>query len=253
MIEEVVEGIRLGVGDCIGMELVDRFDLLYIDPPFGPIGEDKYYGECETFDGYIEYIYERVVRLCEGKEDYNVVIHIDPKASHYLKVRFDSFFGRDSFCNEIIWGWSGPSSNKGHLPRKHGVLLWYGKGDYVFNPVYVSYNEAALRVGGKTSWAGEKKEVREYIKRGKMIEDWWVDIPPLIRNESEKRGYATQKPVKLLERIVGMLSREGGLVIDPMFGSGTTAIACKNLGRLFYGSDKSVEAMNIAKKALLGS
>ena len=59
--------------------------------------------------------------------------------------------------------------------------------------------------------------------------------------------------MKLLERIVGMLSREGGLVIDPMFGSGTTAIACKNLGRLFYGSDKSVEAMNIAKKALLGS
>ena len=220
-----------------------------MDPPFGPKNEDTYYGVGDNLEEFLAYIKERVLHLTKGRRDFNFVLQVDPKASHYLKVELDKVLGRENFQNEIIWGFSGPSVSKRHLPRKHGVVLWWGLGDYPYNPVRVPYKEG-LSVGGKTSWAKGEADVEGYLEKGKLLEDWWVDIPALVRNEKEKRGYATQKPVKLLERIVGMLSNKGGLVIDPMFGSGTTGLAALRLGRSFLGSDLNPEALKIAEQAL---
>ena len=243
--------MKIYTGDCLNvLSIPEHFDLLYLDPPFGPVGEDIYYGVGDSLEEYVDYVYERIIRICSKAKNYNVVVQLDPKASHYLKVKLDGFFGRRNFQNEIIWGWSAPSNNTRHLPRKHGVLLWWGMGKYVFNPIHVPYKAESLRVGGKTSWAKETKDISTYLERGKLIEDWWTDIPPLVRNEAEKRGYATQKPIKLLERVVRMLSNPDGLVIDPMFGSGTTLLAAQNLGRQFIGSDKNPEAVAIAMGAL---
>lgn len=243
---------QLFLGDCLeSLKDIPPCDLIYMDPPFGPVGEDVYYGVGDTFEDYIEYMLERIKHVCFGQKDFNFVLHVDPKASHYLKVEVDKILGRKNFQNEIVWAWSGPSNTKRHLPRKHGVLLWWGVGEYPFTQERIPH-KGNLSVGGKSSWAGDAVEVdvQEYLARGKPLEDWWVDIPPLIRGGSEKRGWETQKPRKLLERVVKMLSREGSLVLDPFMGSGTTGLAALNTGRRFLGSDKSEAALKIAGDAL---
>ncbi len=241
---------QIHLGDCLeALKDIPPCDLIYMDPPFGPVGEDVYYGVGDTFEEYLDYRLERIKHVCSGQKDFNFVLHVDPKASHYLKVEVDKVLGRKNFQNEIVWAWSGPSNTKRHLPKKHGVLLWWGVGNYPYNPERVPH-KGNLHVGGKSSWAGEEVDVQEYLSRGKPLEDWWADIPPLIRNESEKRGWETQKPVRLLERVVKMFSREGSLVLDPFTGSGTTGIAALKCGRKFLGSDKSPEAVEISERAL---
>lgn len=60
-----------------------------------------------------------------------------------------------------------------------------------------------------------------------------------------KRYHPTQKPVRLVEHLVRVHSREGDLVADPFMGSGTTAVAARNLGRRFVGFEVSREHYNV--------
>ena len=69
---------------------------------------------------------------------------------------------------------------------------------------------------------------------------------------AEGRKYPTQKPIKLLERIIEMSTDEGDIVLDPVAGSGTTGIAAKNLKRSYILFDKNPEAVILCKKALQG-
>lgn len=236
------------VQDCLTLPKpqVEGARLLYLDPPYGPQGEDTYFGVGKDADAYLAYVVDRVQVLSSYMVDYNVVVHVDPKYSHYLKVALDGVLGRENFKNEIVWCYSGPSVAKTHMPRKHDVLLWYGMGSYVYNPIYVPY-VAGLRVGGGSAWSKEAKDEAAYIARGKHLEDWWSDIPALVRNEKEKRGYPTQKPQKLLDRTVTAFSNEGDLVVDPMMGSGTTLMSCMAHRRKFVGCDLNPEAVQMAE------
>lgn len=65
---------------------------------------------------------------------------------------------------------------------------------------------------------------------------WYFDVP-----HGETRIHPSQKPVDLMERIVGLFSAEGETVADPFFGSGTTGVAALNLGRRFVGADITAE------------
>ena len=234
--------------DCLTLDTksVSGAKLVYVDPPFGPKGEDKYFGVGDSENEYLDYVLSRVSHVVEGLSNYNLVVHVDPKYSHYLKVLLDKRLGRRNFRNEIVWCYSGPSIAKRHLPRKHDVLLWYGMGDYPYNPTYVPYVEG-LAVGGRRAWSGEK-DVSSYINRGKHIEDWWTDIPALVRNESEKRGYPTQKPQALLDRIVLAFSNPRDLVVDPMMGSGTSLMSCLNHQRNYLGVDLNPESVRLAEE-----
>ena len=70
---------------------------------------------------------------------------------------------------------------------------------------------------------------------------------PLVR---ETTGYPTQKPEKLLDRIVRAASNPDSLVLDPMCGSGTTLKVAATLGRRFIGIDRSSVAHQIAGERL---
>ena len=80
--------------------------------------------------------------------------------------------------------------------------------------------------------------------------DVWTDIPALPHNSKEKVNHPTQKPIKLMERIVSLFTNEGDTVLDFCMGSGTTGIACKNLHRNFIGIEKDLNYFNIAKDRL---
>jgi site-specific DNA-methyltransferase (adenine-specific) len=100
-------------------------------------------------------------------------------------------------------------------------------------------------VGGKT--------YRYYADEGRALGSVWTDCPAMNANTPLRRettGYPTQKPLKLLERVVRASSREGGLVVDPFCGSGTTLVAAASLKRGFAGCDRSEAAIETATERL---
>lgn len=235
--------------DCLNLS-TEPVDLVYLDPPYSCESEDTYYGVGSNFDEFISYMADRLNHIKKlMKKDSNIVIHMDYKAIHYIKIEMDKIFGRDNFRNEIIWGFSNPASAKRWLPRKHHTILWYGIGDYIFNQPRIPY-KTKMNVGGSTAWSKKKIPWEEYEKKGKLLEDWWVDIPAICRNEPEKNGYATQKPNKLMERVVTTWSNRESRVLDPFCGSGSFLEAALINERFPIGSDKSSEAITISKKRL---
>ena len=89
----------------------------------------------------------------------------------------------------------------------------------------------------------------EKAARGKTPTDvWWQTIVPT--NGRERTGYATQKPLAILSRIIAVHSRPGDLVLDFFAGSGTTGEAAARLGRDFILVDRSPEAVRTMRKRL---
>ena len=90
-----------------------------------------------------------------------------------------------------------------------------------------------------------------YVYENKITGSTWTDIPDMMHSPKEERtGYLTQKPLKLLERIIKASSNEGDLVLDPFCGSGTTLVAAKSLGRKYIGIDENKRAIGITRERL---
>lgn len=236
--------------DCISVDEKD-ISLIYTDPPYSSKQEDQFYGTGDTFEQYLEFMEARLSHLkkCLKPEGSNILVHLDQKAVHYVKVMMDTIFGRKNFRNEIIWCYSSPSVATRWLPKKHDLILHFSVGEkYTFNQPFVPYT-AKLTVGGKTAWNPDVK-AEDYIDKGKRLEDWWVDVASLCRNEKERLGYKTQKPLKLMERIVNTFSNLGDKVYDPFCGSGSLLHAAAKLGRVPVGADISPEAIEITNRRL---
>lgn len=233
--------------DCIDLEFENKVDLVYMDPPYSSKIEDVYYGVGDNFEEFLQYMKYRLFHIYHlMKDNSNILVHMDYKAIHYIKVIMDQIFGRNNFQNEIIWGFSSPSVASRYLPRKHQTILWYGMGNYTFNKIRIPYT-SKLSVGGKASWAKKDVDASKYVEKGKSLEDWWIDIPYLCRNESEKVGYDTQKPLALAKRILEIFSNEGDTVLDPFMGSGTFPYQADKMNRNAIGCDISNKAIEIAK------
>ena len=153
----------------------------------------------------------------------------------------DEIFGRPCFQNEIIWAYDYGARSKTRWPAKHDNLLWYTR-----DPKRYTFNLAecdripymAPRLVGATKAA-----------RGKLPTDvWWHTI--VSPTGKEKTGYATQKPLGILERIIRVHSNPGDRVLDFFAGSGTTGAAAATHGRQFLLVDESPEAIAVMAKRL---
>ena len=90
-------------------------------------------------------------------------------------------------------------------------------------------------------------ELKRYLDAspGQVPPDIWTDIPPVNSQAKERTGYPTQKPVKLLDRIIKASSVEGELVLDPFCGCATALVAADRLGRQWAGIDLSALAVRL--------
>lgn len=102
----------------------------------------------------------------------------------------------------------------------------------------------------------DKREGNLYKKlykaecKGKPLSNLWDDISYITRTQQDPRTYPTQKPLKLLQRIISISTNKGDLVLDPTAGSGTTGVACKTLGRHCRLMDINADAKKIFEKRL---
>ena len=148
----------------------------------------------------------------------------------------DGIFGRECFQNEIIWAYDYGARSKTKWPAKHDTILWYTKDakKYTFN----------LGECDRIPYMAPKLVGAKKAALGKLPTDvWWHTI--VSPTGKEKTGYATQKPLGVLERIVRVHSNPGDRVLDFFAGSGTTGAAAGMLGREFLMVDESVEAVAI--------
>ncbi len=246
-------------------------DLVYIDPPFGTgqvrrlrsirtgagagtrngFGGRVYnfevvsahdYRDDMALDEYLGFLYERLAEVHRLLRDGgSLYLHLDFHTAHFARLMLDEIFGADMFLNEIIWAYDYGGRSPDKWARKHDNILWYAKsGHWTFNRDEIDripYMAPGL-VGS------------EKAERGKLPTDtWWMTIVPT--NGKERTGYPTQKPVKLLERILRASSNPGDLVADFFGGSGTTGVAAKRLGRRFLLVDDNPEATRIAQQRLV--
>lgn len=86
---------------------------------------------------------------------------------------------------------------------------------------------------------------------GVPLQDIWTDIPPVPAHGKKRRGYPTQKPEELMDRVIDASSGEGDVVLDAFLGSGTTALSAERLDRRWIGIDCGKLAIYTTQKALL--
>ncbi len=210
--------------------------------------------------GMMSYLIMMALRLIEThrilKDTGSIYLHCDPTASHYLKLAMDGIFGRQNFRNEIVWAYTGPGSPRmRQFNRKHDTILWYAKGKiWTFNrdDVRLPYKDPNQRPrkAFDTGKSFEPAEIEAMRKRGKVAEDWWNDITVAVRSPKERIGYPTQKPLKLLERIIKASSSPGDMVLDPFCGCATTLVAADRLDRQWAGVDLSPLAVKLVKQRI---
>lgn len=253
-----------------------KVDLIYIDPPFDSKADyrtkitlpgNEITQKPTTFEqfgysdlwqkgtvSYLEYMYPRLLLMRELLSDKgSIYVHIDWHVGHYLKILLDDIFGKENFRNEIVWKYTGSLQPKFDFARKHDIIFRYSKSNnVVFNPQFVNYSEKTIARFDNVDENGrykltyrDGKVYKTYMKEGKPIEDVWfdqinndvLDIPIVMKNAKENVDYTTQKPEKLLERIIKASSNEGDLVCDFFGGSGTTAAVAERLGRRWITTD----------------
>lgn len=252
--------------------LPDRcVDLIYIDPPFNTgkrqerrrirvvrdeesgdrIGfQGKRYrtvdlgtfGWNDVFDDFLAFL---VPRLREAhrvlKPHGSFFLHIDYREVHYCKVALDQIFGRECFQNEIIWAYDYGARSKKKWSAKHDNILWYTRDpkNYTFN--FDEMDRIPYMAPGLVG--------KEKAARGKTPTDvWWHTI--VSPNGKEKTGYATQKPLGVLNRIIKVHSNPGDLVMDFFAGSGTTGEAAARNGRNFMLIDNNPDAIDVMANRL---
>lgn len=257
-INKIFWGDNLQVMSHMLKDYRGKIDLIYIDPPFDSkadykkkidlkgIGkatsdsssfEEKQYGDIWTNDEYLQFMYERFILLRELlSENGTIIVHLDYHKCHHIRLVMDEVFGADNFRNEMIWTYNGGATPPKDYPRKHDNLLRYvkdSKKTWTFNIEYRPYNEQTAE-----RMKHIHKGVMVDLDRGTPMTDWWTDIKvPTGPMNQEKNGYPTQKPEKLLERVIKACSNPGDLVFDCFMGSGTTQAVAMKLGRRFIGAD----------------
>ena len=199
-------------------------------------------GYADAFDDYLGFLEPRLREARRVlKPDGSFFLHVDYREVHYCKVLLDDLFGRASFINEIIWAYDYGARSKSRWPAKHDNILWYAKDPANYTFRYDEIDRIPYLAPGLVG--------AEKAARGKTPTDvWWHTI--VSPNGKEKTGYATQKPLGIIERIVRVHTHPGDLVIDFFAGSGTLGEAAARLGRDFILIDDNPDAIRVMSKRL---
>lgn len=229
-----LQSIRLGAGDRERRGFRDSRSAYEVT-------SDLAYDDALPLADHLAALRLRLVELRRVlTADGSLYLHVDWRTVHHVRLMLDEVFGAERFLNEIVWAYDYGGRAPDRWPRKHDTLLWYAKGaSWTFN------RDAIDRI----PYMAPGLVGPEKAARGKLPTDvWWMTIVP--PGSPERTGYPTQKPVRLLERIVAASSRPGDLVLDPYAGSGTTGVAAARLGRRWLLVDRNAAAVDIARRRL---
>ena len=225
-------------------------------------------------------------------EDGSIYVHCDWRVSGYFRLVMDEIFGKERFKNEIVWQrdavGKGAKKVSKQWSRELETLFWYSKSDtYHFEQLFRPNSELThtqlkefrykevdgrlfkiVTLGDYSQTSIEEMKQQNLIyatSTGKEYKKYyldefqlaigslWNDIANISHGKNpEVLDYPTQKPEKLLERIVNSSSNPGDIVADFFCGSGTTLAVAEKLGRKWIGSDLGKFAIHTTRKRMIG-
>ena len=193
-----------------------KFDFIITDPPYNINFKYIDYKDVMSSEDYIS--------MLSMLNDYKTVM------IHYAEEFMGDVgeaMGKPHKC--VTWCYNS------NLLRQSRMIAWF-KCAPDFNKIKKSYkNENDKRI----------KKLIENGSKGARMYDWWNDIQ-LVKNISkEKTKFTNQIPIKLLERIILLTTKEGDIICDPFFGSGSLYFACKNTKRKCIGIEQSKQHIDI--------
>lgn len=260
-----------------------KVDLVYIDPPFASGAdyaktvyirrnpkvaetikkaeetldieelksfEEKMYGDVWNKEAYLNWMYENLMAIKSiMSEEASIYVHLDWHIGHYVKILMDEIFGEDNFINEIIWSYKTGGNGSKSFSKKHDNLFLYSKNsDYIFN----TQKEKTIVDKSKGYNPNTEQFIDEEGNTCVMtnIRDVW-DLQHINMHDfNERVGYATQKPERLLERIIKASSNENMIIADLFGGSGVTAKVANDLNRKFIHCDIGFNSIETTRDRL---
>ncbi len=226
-------------------------DLMVVDPPYNltkNFGKNIF--KAMEADDYIKWLdawLQKTVRLL--KENASIYICSDWKTSLFVPEVAGKYF---ILQNRISWE---REKGRGALNNWKNCLedIWFftkGK-EYTFNLDAVKIQRTVLapyrdKKGKPKDW--EETEGQKH--RLTYPSNIWTDISIPFWSMPENTNHPTQKPEKLIAKLILASSNEGDIVFDPFLGSGTTAVVAKKLNRKFIGIEQEKEYAALALKRL---
>ncbi|WP_367706591.1 site-specific DNA-methyltransferase [Helicobacter pylori] len=223
----------------------ETIDCIYIDPPFNT-GSDFAYIDKFQDSTWLSLMHNRLELVYDFLSSQgSFYLHLDNNANYLGRMLLNDIFGKENFRNEIIWYYSNKMANSGNSFAKNTeTILNYSK-----NEEYIFYRQKELRsepVLLSKREGRDGKNMRARDENGKVIyelsHERYVDTLwniPIIGSTSTERvknnENLTQKPEKLLERIIQASSDENSIVLDFFAGSGTTCAVAHKLKRKYIG------------------
>jgi site-specific DNA-methyltransferase (adenine-specific) len=223
-------------------------------------------------EGFLSMLRPRLVAIRECMSSKATLwLHLDHRTVHYAKVLCDEVFGEGAFRGEIIWVPGNGARGKRGPSVTHQTLLVFSRSDapgalFTWNSDDPALREPFARTSLDMHFKSKTADGRAFRERtiggktyryfadeGRRLGSVWTDISAMVANtplRKEATGYPTQKPEKLLERVIRAASDPGDVVADLMCGSGTTLVVAARLGRTFVGADASALAIRTTTQRL---
>jgi len=234
------------IGDCL--EILDEIpdcscQLVFADPPYN-MGKrfGNNHDKWETPESYrnwcIQWIEKCITKLTKNG---SIMIMGHPRFSAYLIPYLDS---KLVYTNQIIYYYTDGMPERKNFEKRYEVIMYYrmSEDSYIFN---IDNVRVPLVRYDKTS-----------DPRGKNPNDVW-QIHRVRWNSKERVSlpngkilHASQKPIRLMRRIILSVTNEGDAILDPFLGTGTTAVAAKELGRRSIGIEINPEYANVSLNRL---
>ena len=270
--------LRQQIEDAGGLKLI------YIDPPFDvgadfsldvQVGDEVFHKEPNLLeqiayrdtwgrgsDSFIAMIYERLILMRDLlSPDGQIFVHCDWHISHCLRLALDEIFGKDRFCNEIVWYYYNKmQGNINRFASNHDTIFWYSKSDQKsFTKIQEDRPEKVRQL--KRVWDKESGKIVNakgpdgkvlYIETDKKtIDDVWRISMLQPADKTQNLGYSTQKPEAIAQRIIEACSNPEDMVADFFSGSGTVAAVAERLGRKWIASDLGKFSIHTTRKRLI--
>jgi adenine-specific DNA-methyltransferase len=230
----------------------DSVDLLITSPPYFVGKEYDRSSSVSDFEDEIIRTLDLVRRKIKpgGSMCWQVGYHVRDNLVVPLDVLIYNAvakYGEFKLRNRIVWTFGHGTHSPRRFSGRHETILWFTNGDgYTFDLDSVRVPQ---KYPGKKHYKGPNKGEWSGNPAGKNPEDVW-DIPNVKARHVEKTDHPCQYPVGLVRRLVRALAPEGGLVIDPYMGVGSTALACALEGRRFAGSEIDERYVRIARERM---
>jgi site-specific DNA-methyltransferase (adenine-specific) len=232
--------------DCITVmqQLVDNnitVDCIVVDLPYFKVVKDEFDNQWKDEQEYLNWV-RSVFNIARDliKEDGNIIVFCSRQYARKISNIFD-YEMMWIEKRQIIWARKRGFNNT----RGHALASGYEPILYWTNGVKGTFNNIKIKPDTK-----RLEYTTGMLKDGVSLSDVWTDIPALPHNSKEKVAHPTQKPIKLMERIIEVFTNEGDTVLDFCMGSGSTGVACKNLNRDFIGIEINKEYFDIANNRI---